>query len=123
MCSSDLLRACRDGRLGTLPSSGPKLRAGAAVHVVSAAEGYPGAPRKGDSISIAGDFNDSWEKHGVRLFFAGVSRSGAGLVTNGGRVLGVTALGANREEARAKAYEWSTKVTFPGIQRRTDVGR
>jgi phosphoribosylamine--glycine ligase len=115
------LRAARDGRLGSLPAEGPKLKAGAAVHVVSAAEGYPGAPRKGDAITGTEALAGSWEK-GVKLFHAGVARAGAGLATSGGRVLGVTALGATREEARAKAYEWSAKVSFAGLQRRSDVG-
>lgn len=126
MLAEDLypwLRACRDGRLGLLPSEGPRLRAGAAVHVVAAAEGYPGTPRKGDAIEVAPDFANSWESNGVKLFYAGVARQGASLTTNGGRVLGVTALGATREEARARAYEWSAKVKFTGTQRRSDVGR
>ncbi len=126
MLAEDLypwLRACRDGRLGSLPQSGPRLRAGAAVHVVSAAEGYPGTPRKGDSIELDSSFATSWESSGVKLFFAGVARAGAGFTTNGGRVLGVTALGASREEARAKAFEWCAKVRFRGQQRRNDVGK
>ncbi|MGZ3700371.1 MAG: phosphoribosylamine--glycine ligase [Bdellovibrionota bacterium] len=126
MLAEDLypwLRASRDGRIGNLAASGPKLRGGAAVHVVSAAEGYPGTPRKGDSISVDPAFASSWEKNGVKLFYAGVARSGSGFSTNGGRVLGITALGATQAEARAKAYEWSAKVKFAGMQRRGDVGK
>ena len=125
MVADDLypwLRASRDGRLGNLRPEGPLLRTGSAVHVVSAAQGYPGTPRKGDSILIDVAFASSWEKNGVKLFFAGVARQGAQLVTNGGRVLGVTALGANQAEARAAAYEWTGKIAFEGIQRRSDVG-
>ena len=62
-------------------------------------------------------------RSGVKLFFAGVARSGRSLSTNGGRVLGVTAVAATREEARAKAYEGSAKISFQGLQRRSDVGR
>ncbi len=116
------LRASRDGRLGNLPARGPKLKAGAAVHVVCAADGYPGTPRKGDEIRVDEAFAFSWEKSGVKLFYAGVSRSGRALATSGGRVLGVTAVAASREAARAKAYEWSAKISFAGLQRRSDVG-
>ena len=126
MLAEDLypwLRACRDGRLGRLDPSGPRLKQGAAVHVVSAASGYPGTPRKGDGIEIPSSFRDSWDRDGVKLFFAGVARSGRSLSTNGGRVLGVTAVAATREEARAKAYEGSAKISFQGLQRRSDVGR
>jgi phosphoribosylamine--glycine ligase len=126
MLAEDLhpwLRACRDGRLAALPASGPRLRSGAAVHVVSAAEGYPGTPRKGDTIEVDPAFGSSWEKFGVKLFFAGVARQGTSFTTSGGRVLGVTALGGSREEARAKAFEWSGKVRFQGLQRRNDVGK
>lgn len=125
MLAEDLypwLRASRDGRLGNLPSTGPRMKAGAAVHVVAAAPGYPGTPRKGDSITVDPAFENSWAQHGVKLFFAGVSRSGGLLNTNGGRVLGVTAVASTREEARMKAHEWSARVSFAGAQRRTDVG-
>jgi phosphoribosylamine--glycine ligase len=116
------LRASRDGRLGNLAATGPRMKSGASVHVVAAAHGYPGTPRKGDSISVDPAFETSW-KQGVKLFFAGVSRAGSALATNGGRVLGVTALGATREEARLRAQEWSARVSFQGAQRRQDVGR
>jgi phosphoribosylamine--glycine ligase len=126
MLAEDLypwLRASRDGRLGNLAASGPRMKPGAAVHVVAAAAGYPDSPRKGDSIEVDPAFETSWAKHGVKLFFAGVAPAGASFATNGGRVLGVTALGSTREEARAKAHEWSARVNFAGAQRRADVGR
>jgi phosphoribosylamine--glycine ligase len=125
MLAEDLypwLRASRDGRLGNLPASGPRMKPGSSVHVVAAAHGYPGTPRKGDSVTVDPAFENSW-KEGVKLFYAGVSRSGPSLRTNGGRVLGVTALGATREEARLKAQAWSSRVTFSGAQRRQDVGK
>jgi phosphoribosylamine--glycine ligase len=71
-----------------------------------AAANYPGAPRKGDAITVPeellpqeGDGN-RWAK----VFFAGVARGGNSFVTNGGRVLGLTTLAESREEARRKAY-------------------
>jgi phosphoribosylamine--glycine ligase len=126
MLNEDLfpwLKASRDGRLGTFSPTGPKMKKGFAVHVVSAAAGYPGTPRKGDAIAGENIFFGSWMKDSVKLFFAGVQKAGAGLVTNGGRVLGVTALGTTKEEARAKAYAASEKITFNGLQRRSDVGK
>jgi phosphoribosylamine--glycine ligase len=59
----------------------------------------------------------------VKLFFAGVARSRElNFVTNGGRVLGLTAMAPTREEARRKAYELIPMVSFNGAQRRGDVG-
>ncbi len=116
------LCACRDGELAFLRPSGPKLKEGAAVHVVSAAEGYPASPRKGDEISVHPDFGSSWPQDGVKIFYAGVSTRDGKFFTNGGRVLGVTALGRSRPEARTKAHAWTEKVSFTGRQRRADVG-
>lgn len=124
MMGEDLLpwlKACREGKLSSMPATNIKMKPGAAVHVVSAAEGYPGTPKKGDAISVDRSFAASWET-GVKLFFAGVSKSGDAFSTNGGRVLGVTALGEDRAEAREKAFEWTSKVSFRGRQRRLDVG-
>lgn len=128
MIAEDLLpwlRAARDGRLASLPEAGPKMKAGAAVHVVAAAEGYPATPRKGDAIEVNPSLaagSRSWEESAVKLFFAGVAPKGEGLSTSGGRVLGITALAGTLAEAREKAYAWSKKVSFAGAQRRSDVG-
>jgi len=120
------LQASRNGNLPSLPSSGPRMKSGSALHVVAAAAGYPGNPVKGEVIEVHPSFAiecESWEKNSVQLFFAGVAKKGGGaLCTNGGRVLGVTAFAESREAARLKAYEWSEKVRFPGMQRRSDVG-
>lgn len=123
MLAEDLypwLRACRDGKLSSMPAS-IRMKPGAAVHVVSAAEGYPATPKKGDPISVDKSFGSSWEQ-GVKLFFAGVSKQGDSFATNGGRVLGVTALGEDRADAREKAFAWTERVSFRGRQRRLDVG-
>ncbi len=110
------LTASREGNLASMPKE-IKKHAGATVHVVKAAAGYPASPKKGDAISLPGSFSE-----GVKLFFAGVSQNENGFITSGGRVLGVTALGKNREEARKRAYEAIDQVGFPGAQCRRDIG-
>jgi phosphoribosylamine--glycine ligase len=92
----------------------------AAVGVVLAAEGYPGRVRTGDAIDGAdGPFGPD-----VQVFHAGTARSPEGkLVTAGGRVLTVCALGATLEEASGRAYEAAARIRFRGCQYRKDIGR
>jgi phosphoribosylamine--glycine ligase len=119
------LQASRDGRLGEMPASGPRWKDLTAVHVVLAAEGYPGKPRKGDTIQLPEELlpQEGDGERLAKLFFAGVARSRElNFVTNGGRVLGLTAMAPTREEARRKAYELIPMVKFAGAQRRGDVG-
>ena len=90
----------------------------AAVCVVMAAAGYPGAPRKGDRIL---GLNQGIREE-TQIFHAGTKLDENGhFVTNGGRVLGVTALGADIETARARAYEIVETIDFDGAQYRTDI--
>ncbi len=90
----------------------------AAVCVVMAADGYPGAPRIGDRIEgVAG----AEALEGVSVFQAGTVREGDGLVTAGGRVLGITGVGAGLVEARQRAYAGVAAVRWPGAQWRTDI--
>lgn len=121
------LEAARAGRLGELSPGGPKKKSLASVHVVLAAEGYPAAPKKGDAIEIPAELlpqEEGLAPSQVKLFFAGVGRAGTPLrfVTNGGRVLGLTALAPTREEARRKVYELLSMIRFRGAQWRSDVG-
>ena len=92
----------------------------AAVGVVMAAEGYPGRVTVGDAIDGAeGPFPP-----GVQVFQAGTRRGPDGrIVTSGGRVLTVCALGSDRADAAARAYEALTRVQFRGAQFRRDIGR
>ena len=89
----------------------------AAVLVVMAAAGYPGAPRKGDRILGL--------NHGIKdetmIFHAGTKLEDGEFVTNGGRVLGVAALGEDIETARARAYQIVESIEFDGAQYRTDI--
>ncbi|MGE3260596.1 MAG: phosphoribosylamine--glycine ligase [Bacteriovoracia bacterium] len=121
------LEACRNGKLDSLPATGPKMKPlTASVHVVLAAAGYPGANvKKGDIIRVPPELLPQ-EEEGERLaklFFAGVARSRSlEMTTSGGRVLGLTALASTRAEARAKAHALVSAITFAGAQRRADVG-
>jgi len=92
----------------------------AAVGVVLAADGYPGKVATGDAIEGAeGPFAE-----GVEVFQAGTARDGTGrLVTAGGRVLTVCALGDGLDGAAARAYEAAAGIRFRGRQYRTDIGR
>jgi phosphoribosylamine--glycine ligase len=109
-----LLEACARGRLVPRPL---RLSAGASVGVVLAAQGYPQAPRKGDVICGVDAVVE-----GTLVFHAGTSLREGQLVTSGGRVLTVCARGATLEEARAAAYAGATRVSFPGVHFRRDIG-
>ncbi|HWO20803.1 MAG TPA: phosphoribosylamine--glycine ligase [Kofleriaceae bacterium] len=89
-----------------------------AVCVVVAAAGYPDAPRIGDPIAGL----DAPHEDGVLVFHAGTARQGDALVSAGGRVLGVTALGISVPQACAKAYAAVDRIDLPGKQVRHDIG-
>lgn len=85
-----------------------------------AAAGYPGTPRKGDEIAALADWRDEQD---VVVFHAGTSRRADGaVVTAGGRVLGVTAHGADLVEARRRAYAVVERLRWDGVQVRSDIG-
>jgi phosphoribosylamine--glycine ligase len=112
-----VLRAAADGRLDDV---GPLTwRPGAAVAVVVAAHNYPDSARKGDVIH--GAFRaDRLED--VDVIHAGTALDEDGqLVTDGGRVLAVTAVGTAVADARAKAYAGVDAISFEGSQHRTDI--
>ncbi len=84
-----------------------------------AAAGYPDSPRSGDRIT---GVEDAGRHDGVTVFHAGTATAPRGdLVTSGGRVLGVTALGTDIGEARARAYAAVGDVSWPGARFRTDI--
>jgi phosphoribosylamine--glycine ligase len=116
---TDLLAAAAAGDLsGVDPAFGPE----AAACVVAASEGYPEAPtRQGSPIDGVGAAN---QLPGVTVFCAGVDTdASARLVTAGGRVLAVSALGPDLEVARDRAYEGMSHITFPGMQYRKDIAQ
>ncbi|MBX6388342.1 MAG: phosphoribosylamine--glycine ligase [Frankia sp.] len=98
----------------------PTWRSGAAVTVVLAAAGYPGTPRVGDPVyGLAA----AEKLHGVDVLHAGTKVNEDGLVVSaGGRVLSVTAIGSNLESARGSAYEAISRISLAGAQYRTDIG-
>jgi phosphoribosylamine--glycine ligase len=91
----------------------------AAACVVLAAEGYPGTVEKGRAISGLDRLRD-W-RDGM-VFHAGTRREADRVVTDGGRVLGVTALGATVEDAVAEAYRAVAHIEWPGMHYRRDIG-
>lgn len=91
-----------------------------AVCVVLASEGYPGAYEKGKVIL---GIDEAEQLPDVTVFHAGTAFNADGeLITNGGRVLNVVALGSSFEEARERAYEACDRINFEGKQLRTDIG-
>jgi phosphoribosylamine---glycine ligase len=108
-----LLAATEQGGLaGVEPEWDPR----AAVCVVLAARGYPAHPSSGDVIAGLDDLPP-----GVEAYHAGTSERGGQVVTAGGRVLGLTALGEDRAAARAAAYAAAGMVSFRGAQMRRDI--
>jgi len=89
-----------------------------ALGVVLAAEGYPEAYKKGLKIEGLESIVDD----NCKVFHAGTTQQGDDVLTNGGRVLCVTALGKTAEQAQTLAYEDSAKITWPGVQSRKDIG-
>jgi phosphoribosylamine---glycine ligase len=112
----ELLKAAADGRLHEVDP--PRWKPGAAVAVVMASAGYPESSRSGDVIvgteTLAAE-------HDVDVIHAGTALDGDRLVTAGGRVLAVTAVGRDVADARAKAYEGVATVAFDGAQWRRDI--
>jgi phosphoribosylamine--glycine ligase len=105
---------------GTLASVAPacKWTSQTAVCVIAASPGYPGIPSTGHPIQEFAPPAD-----GVHLFHAGTKRGNDGtLLTSGGRVLGVTALGEDLSAARSRAYAAIETIHFDGIQYRRDIG-
>jgi len=91
----------------------------ACVTVVLASAGYPASSSSGDRID---GIDEAADVPGVTVFHAATARDAdGGLVTAGGRVLDVTARGSSVAEARARAYEATSRITWPGMQLRTDI--
>ena len=114
----ELLHACATG---SLAKTAPELAQDTVITVVLAANGYPGTPEKGGTIS---GLKDAETAHtGTKIFHAGTKRGEGGeLVANGGRVLNVTARGADIGAARDKAYAAIDAIHFPTGFCRRDIG-
>ncbi|NLU35762.1 MAG: phosphoribosylamine--glycine ligase [Clostridiales bacterium] len=109
----DIMEAVVDQRLDEVKVSWSDQ---AAACVVLASKGYPGSYQTGCPIEIK-------EKPGCFIFHSGTKKTGQGFVTNGGRVLGVTAMGNSLEEAVEKAYGQVESICFKGMHYRRDIGK
>jgi len=114
----DVMEACVEGKLDTLTL---EFEEGANVCVILASDGYPLAYEKGLPISGLENFEG---KEDYFCFHAGTKFDENGtIVTNGGRVLGITATGVNLKDARTKAYEATNWVQFDNKYMRNDIGK
>lgn len=115
---SDLAELCLSGARGELAGQTCEWDPHAAVGVVLAAGGYPGSYRKGDAIVGL----DAAEATGCKVFHAGTAEDDQGrIVTSGGRVLCVTALGQGVSKARDLAYQGVAAIHWDGVQFRRDI--
>ena len=118
LLETDLLEsmlAVDDGRLSEVPV---RFRAGSACCVVLASEGYPGAYQTGYEISLG----DAEQAENVFVYHAGTKLEHGKLVTSGGRVLGVTAVGADARAAQRAAYAAVERIHFTHAVCRRDIG-
>jgi len=113
----DVFLAAAKGELGATPI---RLKPGFAATVVIAAEGYPKTPRLGDVIEGCPKVANET----TILFHAGTTlgKNTGEIMTSGGRVLAVTGMGQNLEDALAFAYQGVSKIFWPGLQFRRDIG-
>ena len=114
---SDLVGLVEHALAGTLDRAEAEWDRRIALGVVLAAHGYPDAPRKGDRIrGLPPPAED------CHVFHAGTALDGKDVVTSGGRVLTVTALGGNLSAAQRRAYAVAEAIRFEGMQFRRDIG-
>lgn len=113
----DVMEACVEGRLDEIDL---QFEDNAAVCVVLASDGYPVSYEKGKEIQGLETFEG---REGYYCFHAGTANKDGKIVTNGGRVLGVTAKGTDLKEARANAYKATEWVQFSNKYMRTDIGK
>ena len=119
LLEGDLLEALAAAATGALSGVTLEAAPGAAVTVVLAAGDYPAGFDRGSPIAGV----DDAEAGGALVFHAGTALHGDRLVTNGGRVLGVTGLGETIAAARAAAYDAADRIEFDGARRREDIAR
>ncbi len=112
----DYLVGASDGKLSSLPQISWKNQT--AVCIVLASKGYPESYPKNEKI-----IGLEQSKEGTFVFHAGTKKEISSVLTNGGRVLGVTALGDTLESAISNAYAASEKISWPNKYCRTDIGK
>ncbi len=112
----DYLNSCADGTLSTLPI--PTWKKQNAVCIVLASKGYPESyPKNEEILGLDSSSENSY------IFHAGTKNENGKILTNGGRVLGVTALGDSLESAISNAYATTEKISWPHKYCRTDIGK
>ncbi len=114
---AEVLEACVEGRLQETPL---QWKPGSSACVIAASEGYPGNYPTGRLIT---GLDAAAAMPGVQIFHSGSAWMDDRLVTAGGRVLGVTALGSTLEQSLARAYEAMGSIHFEGMHYRRDIGR
>ena len=119
LLDGDVLGALAAAASGALRGVKLRLSDGAAVTLVLAAGGYPAEGDSGSPI----DGIEAAEAAGAQVFHAGTALRGGRVVTNGGRILNVTATGATLESARARAYAAADLISFEGMRYRGDIAR
>ena len=113
----EVMEACVDGKLADITL---EFEDNAAVCVVLASAGYPEHYEKGKVMT---GFENFEGKDGYYVFHAGSKKTEEGIVTNGGRVLGITAKGADLKTARKNAYEATNWISFENKYMRNDIGK
>jgi phosphoribosylamine--glycine ligase len=113
----EVMEACVDGHLDQITL---EFADNAAVCVVLASGGYPESYQTGFLIKGLENVD---AKEDLFCFHAGTKETQGNIVTDGGRVLGITALGKDLHEARSKAYEAAVTVTFDCVHMRSDIGK
>jgi len=117
LLEGDLLETLAAAARGDVSGVEVRWSEGAAVTVVLASDGYPAEGDRGSAITGT----EAAEATGALVFHAGTARHGERLVTNGGRILAVTALGSSVAGARAAAYDAAGRISFPGVRYRQDI--
>jgi len=120
LLESDVFELMKASAEGTLKNVELKWSEDSAACIILASSGYPGTYEKGKEIT---GISAAEEMEDTVVFHAGTKREGERLLTNGGRVLNVTATGPSLQDALKKAYEVVEKISFDGMQYRKDIGR
>ena len=115
---TNLAELLSEAARGSLRSTKLDWKPGASVCVVACSEGYPGSYATGQVIQGL----EEAEKDGARIFHAATAEKNGQIVTAGGRVLGITATGADLSAATQNAYEATSKINFAGMHYRHDIG-
>ena len=118
LLDGDVAKLLHSAACGELDDTAVQISDGHAVVVVLAAENYPQSPRKGDAIS---GLEAAATVDGTQVFHAGTAERDGAIVTAGGRVLGVGAIGSSAGEARSRAYTAVDHISWQGMHYRRDI--